>query len=314
MALDMPPRVWLRDVTAREGAETALAPLPTVEKLALVDALADAGLPRIEVTAFLPPGLAPYLEDNETVMTEVVRRHGTRYGVVVTDQAGAARAVATHPDEISVLVSASETHSERHTGRSIAQALAEAAYVAQLGREARVPVSAYIVAAFGCPYEGRVSSSRVMEIAFRLYSIGVTEVTLCDTVGAADPLRVQQLYGELKSQLPGLTLGLHLHDTRGTALANFIAGLDAGCVRFDTGLGGIGGARETPGSQDLLATEEAVAVLDAMDVETGVDLTRLMHVGDWLEKQLGRALPSKLRRAGGPLLPRTPRGGAPDIP
>jgi hydroxymethylglutaryl-CoA lyase len=228
--------------------------------------------------------------------------------VLVPNVSGAERAIPTHPDEMTVFISASETHNLKNVRRTIPQSLAEAARVAALGREHRVPVAAYIVTAFGCPYEGYVSESQVVELAFRLYSMGITEITLGDTVGVANPIQVQELIQTIRRHIPGATLGVHFHDNRGTALVNLLAALDAGCTRFDTALGGIGGSPFSPGAGGNLATEDAVYLLEEMGVRTGVDLDALLTLGDFLEAKLQHPLPSRVREARGRMVPKNAGG------
>ena len=310
MPCKLPVEVFVRDVAPRDGLQAEPAILATHDKLDLIDGLALAGVPRVEAASFVRPDLLPQLADGEAVMTELTRRHGTFYNVLVPNVSGAERAIPTHPDEMTVFISASETHNWKNVHRTIPQSLAEAARVAELGREHRIPVSAYIVTAFGCPYEGYVSPAQVVELAFRLYSLGITDITLGDTVGVANPLDVQERLNTIRRHIPGLTLGVHFHDNRGTALTNLMAALDAGCVRFDTALGGIGGSPFSPGAGGNLATEDAVYLLEDMGVKTGIDLDALLTLGDFLESRLGHPLPSRVRQARGRMVPQG--NGAPD--
>jgi hydroxymethylglutaryl-CoA lyase len=310
MPWELPREVLIRDVSPRDGLQAEPAVLTTGDKLHLIDGLALAGLPRVEAASFVRPDLLPQLADGEAVMTELRRRHGTHYNVLVPNVSGAERAIPTHPDEMTVFISASETHNQKNIHRSIPESLAQYARVAELGREHRIPVAAYIVTAFGCPYEGRVTESQVVELAFRLYSMGITDITLGDTVGVANPLQVQSRIQMLTRHIPGVTLGVHFHDNRGTALVNMLAALDAGCTRIDTALGGIGGSPFSPGAGGNLATEDAVYLLEEMAVDTGIDLKALLTLGDFLEEKLGHPLPSRVREAGGHMVPRGRDGAA----
>ena len=304
MARDWPAKVLLRDVAPRDGLQAEPVVLSTDDKLRLIDGLAQAGVPRVESASFVRPDLLPQMADAEEVMTRLTRRHGAFYNVLVPNLEAARRALPTHPDELSVFLSASETHNRKNVNRSVPESIAECARIADLGREHRVPVTAYIVTAFGCPYEGRVSEAQVVEMAFRLYSAGITDITLGDTVGVANPIVVESRLAALRHHIPGLTIGVHLHDNRGTALANLMGAFEARCIRFDTALGGIGGSPFSPGAGGNLATEDAVYLLEEMGIKTGIDLAALLELGDFLEEKLGHPLPSRVRAARGRMVPK----------
>jgi hydroxymethylglutaryl-CoA lyase len=311
MSLELPARVTIRDVSPRDGLQAEPRVVPTDAKLELIDGLAKAGVPRIESTSFVNPKLLPQLADAEETMSRLTRRSRTHYSVLVPNVKGAERAVAHDPDELTVFVSASETHNWKNVHRSIASSLAEFHTVSALARSHGIPVSAVIVTAFGCPYEGAVPASTVVDLAYRLYDMGMREITLGDTVGVANPVMVQERIRLIRNSLPGLTLGLHFHDNRGTALANLLAAVDAGATYFDTALGGIGGSPFSPGAGGNLATEDAVYLLEEMGVDTGIDLDALLALGDRLSQWLEHPLPSRVRQARGRMVP-VGKGGETD--
>lgn len=308
MGLAIPQDVVIKDVSPRDGLQAEPTIITTYAKLALIDGLARAGLPRVEATSAVKPGLLPQLADAEETMARLTRRSRCRYSVLVPNLRGAERALTMNPDEMTVFLSASETHNWKNVHRTIVQSLEECQAITDLGRSRGVVVSAVIVTAFGCPYEGTVTPSVVMELAFRLYAMGIREVTLGDTVGVANPVMVQERVRMLRLNIPGLTLGLHFHDNRGTALANMLAALDAGATHFETALGGIGGSPFSPGAGGNLATEDAVYLLDEMGVHTGIDLDALLVLGDRLSDQLGHPFPSRVRQARGRMVPVGPEG------
>lgn len=303
-----PPAVSLREVGPRDGLQAEPTRVDTADKIALVNRLSAAGVPRIEVTSFVSPQWLPQMADAEQVMAGIARRPGTHYSVLVPNLVGAERALATRPDEMTVFVSASETHNQKNVHRTIAASLEGFRQIIQkVGTQ--VPVSAVIVTAFGCPYEGVVPAAQVMALIDRLVALGIREITLGDTVGVANPRQVSTLVQQIFSQRPEIQLGLHFHDNRGTGLANLVAAWQAGATRFETALGGIGGSPFSPGAGGNLATEDAVYLLQEMGVETGVDLPALLATTQFLIETLGHGVPSRVFAAGGRMVPQ--KGGNP---
>ncbi len=304
----LPDRVVLRDVSPRDGLQSEPVTLSTERKLELIDGLAHAGVSRIEAVSVVHPKLVPQLADAEAVMANLTRRAYCRYAVLVPNIKGAQRAVTMNPDEITVFLSASETHNWKNVHRSITDSLQELQTVCDMSRAHHVPPSAVIVASFGCPYEGEVPTSVVVDLAYRLFGMGVREITLGDTVGVANPKKVQAIFSQLRQDIPGLNLGGHFHDNRGTALVNMLAAIDVGITLFDTALGGIGGSPFSPGAGGNLATEDAVYMLEESGVATGINLEALLALGDRLEEWVGHPLPSRVRRARGRMVPVGPEG------
>ncbi len=304
----LPDRVVLRDVSPRDGLQAEPVTISTEHKLELIDGLARAGVSRIEAASVVHPKLVPQLADAEAVMASLTRRAYCRYAVLVPNIKGAERAVTMNPDEIAVFLSASETHNWKNVHRSITDSLQELQTVCDMSRAHHVPPSAVIVASFGCPYEGVVPPSVVVDLAYRLFGMGVREITLGDTVGVANPKKVQAIFSQLRQDIPGLNLGAHFHDNRGTALANMLAAIDVGITLFDTALGGTGGSPFSPGAGGNLATEDAVYMLEESGVATGINLDALLALGDRLEEWVGHPLPSRVRRARGRMVPVGPEG------
>ncbi len=295
---DYPSTVSLREVGPRDGLQAEPVVLDTAYKVQLVDQLSAAGLPRIEVTSFVSPEWLPQMADAEAVMAGIARRPGTVYSVLVPNLRGAERALTTGPDEITLFLSASATHNMKNVHRSIAESLTGFRGIMERV-SGNIPVSAVIVTAFGCPYEGGVPEQNVLNLARQLVDMGIAEITLGDTVGVAHPRQVVNLVQRFQMVLPEVHLGLHFHDNRGTALANLLAALAAGASRFETALGGIGGSPFSPGAGGNLATEDAVYLLESMGVHTGVDLEKLIATTGQLIGQLGHSVPSRVYLAGG---------------
>lgn len=298
----LPEYVVLREIVPRDGLQFESKRLSTPRKIELINRLANSGVSRIEAASFVSPRWVPQMADAEAVMKGIERKPGVIYSVLTPNPYGAERALETRPDEITVVISASETHNYKNVNRTISESLQNLSKICDMARPEGVIVSAVIAAAFGCPYEGRVSESTVVDLAFRLQNMGIVEVTLGDTIGVANPLQVTKVVETVRMNVPMLHLGAHFHDTRGLALANMIAALSAGITRFDTALGGIGGS---PFSRDMaggnLATEEAMYCLEEMGIATGIELSELLATTQYLTQC--HSVPSKVFRAGGRMVP-----------
>ena len=293
-----PEAVTVREVGPRDGLQAEERVLSTEDKVRLIDALTEAGFRRIEVTSFVHPRAIPQLADAEEVLARIRRRPGVVYSALVPNLRGAERALACGVDEITLFVSASETHNRHNVRRSIAESLAGFAAVAERAAAAGVPLTGYVVTAFGCPYEGDVPGEQVERIVATYAGLGAVAVYLGDTTGMANPAQVYRLCSRLKDRFPDLTLGLHFHNTRGAALANVVAGLQAGITVYDGAVGGLGGCPYAPGATGNVATEDLVHMLEEMGIATGVDLDRLLAAARLAQRLIGRELPGCVLKAG----------------
>ena len=298
-----PPFVWFRDVSPRDGLQAEHIVLATEDKVQLVNRLAGAGVPRIEVTSFVSPKWLPQMADAEDVMASIDRKPGVVYSVLVPNPKGAERAIATKPDEMTVFVSASETHNQKNVHRSIVESLKGFHDIWAMAKPCGIAVSAVIVTAFGCPYEGAVPLDAVLNLAWRLQDLGIREIALGDTVGVAHPKQVAKMVRAFREKLPDVQLALHFHDTRGTALTNLLAAVGSGASRFETALGGIGGSPFSPGAGGNLSTEDSVYCLTEMEIQTGIDCDQLLAATRFLVEKLGHDVPSKVFHAGGKMVP-----------
>lgn len=299
--MSFPPSadVAIREVSARPGIHPATVMARLEDKVTLIDGLAQAGLPRIEVAVFRDEKPSKGPDDADEVMNRLVRRVHTVYSVTVADSLGVKRAAQTHPDEMTVFMAASETENWRRVGRTITQSLADTATICEVARQYHVPVGVLITGAFGgADAGGEVSAPSVMELAYRLYGLGIREITLADTAGVAHPVLVQRRVRMLRDNLPGITIGLQLADTHSAGMDNLMAALDAGATCFDTVLGGMVGSVAS-GTGGCLATEDVAQALEKRGVRTGVDTNRLLELGDWLSQIVGHPLLSQLRQAHG---------------
>lgn len=293
----MQPTVTLHEVGLRDGLQNEAAFVPTEDKIALAGMLADAGLRRIELTSFVSPRWIPQLADHDSVARDTPRRAGVAYSALVPNRRGLEGAKAAGLRDIAIFLSASETHTKKNINKSIAEALLELAEVAKAALNQGMRVRGYVSTVFGCPYEGRVDPGKVHTLVHQLLAMGVFEISLGDTIGVANPKQVREMIERLRADVPLEKLALHMHDTRGAALANVLAGLDCGITTFDSAFGGLGGCPYAPGASGNLATEDVVYTLDGMGFETGVDLQKVVHASSRVGSLVGRTLPSKVLQA-----------------
>ena len=293
-----PARVDVREVGPRDGLQNE-ATVPVVDRVRLIDALSATGLRRIEAASFVSPAAIPPMAGSDEVMAAITRRDGVVYSALVPNPKGAERAVAAKADEIELVVSASETHNQKNVKRSVAESLVAARDVVDIAHGAGIEAEAIVSTAFGCPYEGDVAPERVAQIAGHLIDAGADKLSFGDTTGMATPRRVDDLLTELeRAAIAPARVGLHFHNTRGTALANVLAALDRGVAQFDASVGGLGGCPYAPGASGNAVTEDLVHMLHDMNIETGIDLDALLDCAQLAQQIVGRELPSALLHAG----------------
>lgn len=293
----LPERVTIYEVGPRDGLQNEAARVPTADKAALIDGLVRSGLRRIEATSFVSPKWIPQLADADALIPLLPRREGVVYSALVPNERGFDRAVKAGVDEVAVFLSASESHSKKNINKTTAEALQIYAHICELAKAAGKPVRAYVSTVWGCPYEGRVPVERSIEISLKLLEMGCYQVSLGDTIGVGTPRQTAQILEAMLAKIPAERLAMHMHDTRGTALANVLVGLEMGITTFDSALGGLGGCPYAPGAAGNLATEDLAYMLREMGIETGVDLQALVDVGVMAERLVGRELPSKYLKA-----------------
>lgn len=292
-------RIFLQEVGTRDGLQAEEAFVPTAEKVALVDALSDAGLAKIEVTAFVSPKAIPALRDAEQVLREIRRKPGVVYSALVPNVRGAERAIESRADELNLVMSASESHNLSNLRMTREQSFAALAEVAAIARGAGVAVNVSLSCSFGCPMEGDVPVETVLDWCGRhIETLGAHGVTLCDTTGMAYPTQVAQIAQAFRARWPGTELTLHFHNTRGMGLANVLASIAAGADRFDASFGGIGGCPYAPGASGNVCTEEIAHALALMGYDTGIDLPALLAAAARLPALVGHDVPSQIVKAG----------------
>lgn len=290
-------RVTIVEVGPRDGLQNEPAAVTTTDKVKFIDRLSGAGLPVIEASAFVSPRWVPQMGDAADVFAAISRRPGTRYSALVPNARGLERAMAVGVSEVAVFGAASETFSRKNLNQGIDESFEAFAEVCRLAGQVGVRVRGYLSTSFGCPFEGPVSADRVTELGERLLELGVFEVAVSDTIGVAQPGQVRHVLETVLSRLPLDRLALHFHDTRGTALANVMAGLEFDVGVYDASAGGLGGCPYAPGATGNLATEDLVYMLNGLGIETGIDLARLVEASAFVEPLVGHRLPSRCYQA-----------------
>jgi hydroxymethylglutaryl-CoA lyase len=294
----VPDRVSIYEVSPRDGLQNESAPIPLEAKIRLIRALLGSGLVRIELTSFVSPRWVPQLADADELVRAVNAPEGVTLSALCPNAKGFERARAVGLGEIAVFMSASETHNKKNTNKTIDESLETFSEVVPPALEAGMRVRAYVSTVWGCPYEGTVDPKVALDITRRLIALGCYQVSLGDTIGVGTPLQTKQICSLFLAELPAKELALHLHDTRGTALANALVGLEMGFRDFDASVAGLGGCPYAPGAAGNLATEDLVYMLQGMGIETGIDLERLIDAGKVAEAVTGRRLPGKVHQAG----------------
>ncbi len=295
--MTLPGRVTVVEVGPRDGLQSQGATIPLEAKVEFVDRLSAAGLPVIEVGAFVSPKWVPQMADSGRVLAGIDKRPGVRYPVLVPNLQGLERALAAGAEEVAVFTAASETFNRRNTNAGIAESIERFRPVVETARARGVRVRGYVSTCFGCPYQGTVPPEKVVEVIGLLDGIGVGEFSIGDTIGVAHPGRIEDVFTRLLRRWPAERLALHAHDTRGMALANCYRALTLGIAIFDTSAGGVGGCPYAPGATGNLATEDLVLMLEGLGAATGVDLDALVGASAFLEGVLGEPLPGRAYQA-----------------
>lgn len=290
-------RLYIQEVSVRDGFQIEPVFVPTEQKIALIDALSRTGLAKIEVTSFTSARAIPNLADAEAVMSRIQRMPGVVYAALAPNVRGCERALSCGVDEINVFMSASESHSMANLRMTPTQSLEEFERVVRYV-DGKAALNVSLSTAFGCPFDGQVPAEHVMQTVQRLVDIGFEAISLCDTTGMANPRQVERLCAAVLDRWPFLTLTAHFHDTRGMGLANVLAALAAGVDRFDASLGGLGGCPFAPGASGNVCTEDMVHMLEAMGYETQVDLSMLIELASTLPEIVGHDVPGQVLKAG----------------
>lgn len=290
-------RLYFNEVVTRDGFQIEPTFIPTDEKVRLVNQLSECGFAKIEVTSFTSPKSIPMLKDADEVMSRIRRVPGVEYTVLVPNLRGAERAIAAKADELNLVMSTSETHNLANLRMGREKSFAGLREVIQYV-DGRVPINVSLSTCFGCPMEGEIAQSVVESFAQRFADLGVRGLTICDTTGMANPEQVKRMCDALQKQLPKQQLTLHFHNTRGMGLANILAAVQAGIIRFDGSLGGLGGCPYAPGASGNTSSEDAIHMLDAMRYDTGMNIPKLLELARGLPNLVGHGVPGQVAKAG----------------
>jgi len=292
------PSIEINEVGPRDGLQIEKAFVATEDKVALVDALSDCGFARIEVTSFTSPKAIPVLADAQEVMRRIRRHPDVIYTALVPNIRGLERAIEVGTQEMNLVMSSSETHNRANLRMTRDQSLGELTSILRAAQGTSTPCNVSLSTVFGCPFEGDVAVDEVLRLAYQLADAGAAGITLCDTTGMAYPTQVAALCETVLRALPGLPITIHLHNTRGMALANAIAAWQTGVTRFDAAAGGLGGCPYAPGASGNVNTEELVHMFECMGVNTGVSLAPLLRVVGGLPQLVQREFSTPLLAAG----------------
>lgn len=291
-------RVFVHEVSVRDGFQIEPKFVPTEVKIALINALSRTGVAKIEVTSFTSPKAIPALADAEAVMHQIDRIPGVVYAALVPNTRGCERALSCGVDELNLVMSASQSHSRANLRMSCEDSLANFAAIVKMAQGTSARINASLSTAFGCPFEGEVPESRVEDIVSQLVDIGIENITLCDTTGMANPSAVDRICSTVMARWPEAEFTAHFHNTRGMGLANALAAFDAGIDRFDASLGGLGGCPYAPGASGNVCTEDLVHMFEAMGVSTGVDLEALVKLAQHMPEIVEHDVPGQVMKAG----------------
>jgi hydroxymethylglutaryl-CoA lyase len=294
-------QVLIREVSLRDGLQSVKQFVPTLEKAKIAAALYEAGIRILETTSFVSPIAIPQLRDASKLL-KIVDEPGIIHEVMVPNLKGAELAIKSNVNKLIVFISATDTHNRANVNRSVKESLDELQSIFELAQKNNIPICGAIAVAFGCPFQGKVSKRDVLLIARHFIDQGCERITLADTTGMANPIQISETLRFFSQEIPGVDICLHLHNNRGTAMANLYEAFRSGARIFDTALGGIGGCPNVPLAAGNLATEDVVFILHEMGVDTGIDIEGIIKAAELLERTLGYTLPGQVMKSG----PNTP--------
>lgn len=291
-------KVTLVEVGPRDGLQSEPEILPTESKARFVELAIGAGLTRLEVASFVHPERVPQMADAEALIERLPDVDGVSFIGLIMNERGLDRALDTRVHEIGMVVVASDTYNRKNQGVGTGESISAWQTIARRAQNNGLRANVMISSAFGCPYEGEISTSRIVEIAKQVVAAGPAELGIADSIGVAVPDRVAELLGRVREVVGKLPLRCHFHNTRNTGLANAQAAVDSGVTYLDASIGGIGGCPFAPAATGNIPTDDLLYMLDRSGIETGVSLKRIIAVSDWLAAELGRGVPAMLPKAG----------------
>ncbi|MCF2908255.1 hydroxymethylglutaryl-CoA lyase [Pseudoalteromonas sp. DL2-H2.2] len=291
-----PAQVKIVEVGARDGLQNESS-VSTGAKIALVNALADAGLKHIEAGAFVSPKWVPQMADSSDVIQGFVRREGVEISALTPNLKGAELALANQVDEFAIFTAASEAFTQKNINCSIGESIERFRPVVELAQKNNIKVRGYVSCVVGCPYQGEVEPKQVLSVCKQLLALGCYEISLGDTIGVGTADQVRQLLTLLLSHIPAERLAVHFHDTYGQALTNIHTALEMGIATIDSAVAGLGGCPYAKGASGNVATEDVVYLLQGLGIDSGIDLERLAKAGWQICEALDKAPVSKVSLA-----------------
>lgn len=291
--MKLPTKVRIKEVGPRDGLQNEKTFIETKDKVRWINMLSKTGLDYIEVSSFVHPKWIPQLADSEEVLNLIQREEGVTYAALVPNIRGLERALKAKVDEVSVFMSASEGHNKSNINKTIDETFPILKEVVDEAKKANVSVRGYVSTVIACPYDGVVAPEQVLKVVDQLANMGVSEISLGDTIGVGVPTQVEQLLSVLLKYFPANLFAMHFHDTRGTALANVVKSLEMGIITFDSSVGGLGGCPYAKGASGNVSTEDLLYLLSGMNIETGVNEDALIESALLIEEIIGKKLPSK---------------------
>nr|WP_315593394.1 hydroxymethylglutaryl-CoA lyase [uncultured Cupriavidus sp.] len=295
--MTMPQYVKIVEVGPRDGLQNEKAMVPTDVKVALINKLTDAGFVNIEAASFVSPKWVPQMADGAEVMARIERRPGTLYSVLTPNMKGFEGAAAASADEVVIFAAASEAFSQKNINCSIAESIARFEPVAAAAKEAGIRLRGSISCSLGCPYQGEVPVSAVVDVVRRMRELGCDEIDIADTIGVGTPVKVQEVMRAATAEFAMDRLSGHFHDTYGQALSNILASLEVGIGIFHASVAGLGGCPYAKGATGNVATEDVLYMLHGMGLHTGIDLDAVVRAGDYISQAIGRANSSRVGKA-----------------
>lgn len=292
-----PKQITIKEVGPRDGLQNESVFVPTADKIAWINQMSHTGLSYIEVTSFVHPKWIPALADAVEVAAGIERVPGVTYAALVPNAKGLERALSANVDEVSVFMSASETHNLKNINKTREETYPILAETTKAALAAGKSVRGYVSTVFGCPYEGAVAVDEVIRVTETLLEMGVHEISLGDTIGIAQPRQVQEVLEVLLRRFPADKLAMHFHDTRGMAMANVLVSLEMGMTTFDSSLGGLGGCPYAPGASGNIATDDLLYMLHGLGMQTGIDTDKLLEAARFIQGKMGRSLMSHSMQA-----------------
>jgi hydroxymethylglutaryl-CoA lyase len=296
--MNFPERVVICEVGPRDGFQNEKHPVSTEDKIECINMASRAGYPVIEIGSFVHPKVVPQMADTDLIAKSIERFSGVEYRALATNVKGVERAIDAGMQKIKLTVSASESHNLSNFNRTPSETVKGFYQCVELAGKNNIEVSGAISTAFGCPFEGEIPLSRIEELVASFIDIGVFEISLSDTTGVANPRKVYYSCAALKDKFPRVKWILHFHNTRGMALANVVAGLNAGITWFDSAFAGIGGCPFAPGASGNLSSEDLVHMMSEMGINTGVDIDKAIELGRHVGRLINRSTDSYVLKAG----------------